>query len=88
LLQDAWWIRVLRPNSVSTGCTDRQFDFAPQSPQPSQTRSLMRIRSAGSMASPRLRLRRSSVAHSWSWIRTVTPRAPASSSWVVASRSR
>ena len=41
MLHEDWWIRVLRPNSVSTGCTDRQLDFAPQSPQPSQTRSLM-----------------------------------------------
>ena len=31
----------MRPNSVSTGCTDRQLDFTPQSPQPSHTRSLM-----------------------------------------------
>ena len=29
---------VLRPKSVSTGYTDRQLDFSPQSPQPSQTR--------------------------------------------------
>src|SRR5580765_4924014 len=41
-LHDDWWISVLRPNSVSTGCTLRQFDFLPQSPQPSQTRSLMK----------------------------------------------
>ena len=34
-------IRVLRPNSVSTGSSDRQPDFAPQSPQPSHTRSLI-----------------------------------------------
>ena len=79
LLQDAWWICVLRPNSVSTGCTERQFDFWPQSPQPSQTRSLIQTRSAGSGALPRLRLRRSSAAHSWSWISTVTPSTAASS---------
>ena len=52
---------------------DRQLDFSPQSPQPSQTRSLIKMRSAGSGALPRLRLRRSSAAHSWSWISTVTP---------------
>ena len=46
-LQEAWWIRVLRPNSVSTGWTDRQVDFSPQSPQPSHTRSLIHTRSAG-----------------------------------------
>src|ERR1700761_1407407 len=33
LLQDGWWIRVLRPYSVATGCTDTQLDFSPQSPQ-------------------------------------------------------
>ena len=27
LLHDAWWMRVLRPNSVSTGSTERQPDF-------------------------------------------------------------
>ena len=46
-LQDAWWICVLRPNSVSTGSTERHLDFAPQSPQPSQTRSLMATRVFG-----------------------------------------
>ncbi len=81
MLHEAWWICVLRPNSVSTGSTERQLDFLPQSPQPSQTRSLIQIRSAGSGALPRLRLRRSSAAHSWSWIRTVTPSTSASSCW-------
>ena len=41
LLHEVWWMRVLRPNSVSTGCTDRQLLISPQSPQPSQTRSLI-----------------------------------------------
>ena len=72
-LQEDWLIRVLRPNSVATGCTDRQLDLAPQSPQPSQTRSLMNTRWAGGCALPRRRLRRFSAAHSWSWISTVTP---------------
>ena len=27
-LQEDWWIRVLRPNSVATGWTDRQLDVA------------------------------------------------------------
>ena len=79
---------VLRPNSVSTGWTDRQFDFTPQSPHPSQMRSLIMIRATGSGARPRLRLRRSSVAHSWSWMRTVTPGTRLSSSWAATSRSR
>ena len=38
----------LRPNSVSSGCTETQFDFTPQSPQPSQTSSLMMTRLSGS----------------------------------------
>ena len=46
-LQDDWSIFVLRPYSVSTGWTDRQLDFLPQSPQPSQTRSLMSTRLVG-----------------------------------------
>ena len=73
MLQEDWSICVLRPNSVSTGCTDRQLDFSPQSPQPSQTRSLMSTRWAGVGALPRLRLRRFSAAQAWSWISTVTP---------------
>ena len=46
-MQDAWWICVLRPNSVATGSTDRQLDFVPQSPQPSQIRSLIMTFAAG-----------------------------------------
>ena len=72
-LQELWWIRVLRPNSVCTGWTDRQEDFSPQSPQPSHTRSLIQTRSAGVSSWPRLRSRRFSVAQRSSWIRTVTP---------------
>src|SRR5262245_7258304 len=63
LLHDDWWICVLRPNSVSTGRTLRQFDLTPQSPQPSQTAWLMNTRVGGSVALPRLRRRRSSAAH-------------------------
>jgi hypothetical protein len=37
LLQEDWLIWRLRPNSVSSGSTDRQFDCFEQSPQPSQT---------------------------------------------------
>ena len=48
LLQFDWSILRLRPNSVSIGCTATQFDFTPQSPQPSQTRSLMMTRLSGS----------------------------------------
>ena len=55
-MQEDWWIRVLRPNSVATGWTDRQLDTRPQSPQPSQTRSLMNARCAGAadLAAPAL----------------------------------
>ena len=47
LLQEDWSIARLRPNSVSTGITDRQLDCTPQSPQPSQTSSLMNTRLGG-----------------------------------------
>src|SRR5207253_3287943 len=48
LLQFDWSIRRLRPNSVSSGCTETQLETAEQSPQPSQTRSLMKTRFGGS----------------------------------------
>ena len=66
LLQLDWSIWRLRPNSVSTGCTATQFDCTEQSPQPSQTRSLMMTRLSGSGNSPRLRRRRFSAAQVWS----------------------
>ena len=56
-------MRVLRPKNVSTGCTDRQLLLAPQSPHPSQIRSLMTTRLAGVGWVPRLRARRASAAH-------------------------
>ena len=46
-LQLVWWMRVLRPYSVITGCTDRQLLLSPQSPHPSQTRSLITMRKVG-----------------------------------------
>ena len=88
MLHDAWWMRVLRPNSVSTGVTDRQFDVCPQSPQPSQTRSLITTRVVGSASVPRLRLRRFWAAHSWSWMSTVTPEVSASSRCASSMRER
>ena len=81
-------MRVFRPNSVGTGCTDRQLDLRPQSPQPSQIRSLMNTRVCGWASLPRLRLRRFSVAHSWSCTSTVTPGVAASTRWASASRVR
>ena len=66
LLQAFWLMRRLRPNSVSTGSTLRQLLCTEQSPQPSQTASLMTTRLAGSAIRPRLRRRRFSVAQVWS----------------------
>ena len=48
LLQLDWSMVRLRPHSVSSGCTETQFDLTPQSPQPSQTSSLMITRLSGS----------------------------------------
>ena len=59
-------MRVLRPNSVSTGCTDRQLLLTPQSPQPSHTASLITTRVVRTGKRPRLRSRRASAAHRWS----------------------
>ncbi len=66
MLQEVWSMRVLRPSSVSTGCTDRQLLLAPQSPQPSQTASSMTTRVVRTSCLPRLRSRRASLAHCWS----------------------
>jgi hypothetical protein len=66
LLQPDWSISRLRPYSVSFGSTDTQNDFSPQSPQPSQTSELMKMRLFGSASLPRLRRRRFSVAQVWS----------------------
>ncbi|MNE58602.1 hypothetical protein D3C80_1536430 [compost metagenome] len=66
LLQEFWSISRLRPNSVSSGSTDRQLDLTLQSPQPSHTAGLMKARLAGSTSLPRLRRRRFSVAQVWS----------------------
>src|SRR5260370_27614964 len=66
LLQLDWSIARFLPNSVSTGTTDRQLEVAEQSPQPSQTRSLMTTRWGGSGKRPRLRRRRFSAAQVWS----------------------
>ena len=66
LLHEDWLMVRFLPSSVSSGSTDRQFDLALQSPQPSQTRSLMTARSAGSGYSFLLRRRRFSEAQVWS----------------------
>src|SRR5262249_19150323 len=66
LLHVLWSIIRLRPNSVSTGGTDTQFDLQRRSPQTSQTSSLMKTRLAGSGYLPRLRRLRFSAAHVWS----------------------
>src|SRR5258708_31921895 len=66
LLHDDWSIARLRPNSVSIGTIETQFDCTPQSPQPSHTVSLMITRLGGSSIVPRLRRRRFSAAQVWS----------------------
>src|SRR5690606_1943701 len=55
LLHDDWSMRRLRPNSVSSGCTETQLDATLQSPQPSHTSSLMNTRLLGSGKVPILR---------------------------------
>jgi len=62
LLQVDWLIVRLRPNSVSSGSTEMQFDCTEQSPQPSHTAGLMIKRREGSSIRPRLRRRRFSAA--------------------------
>ena len=87
-LQLVWWIRVLRPHAVSTGCTDRHPLTSPQSPHPSHTRSLMTTRKPGVGMRPLDRARRCSAAQAWSWRSTVTPGTSASSRCASSKRSR
>lgn len=81
-------MRVLRPKGVSTGSTERQLLTSPQSPQPSQMRWLIATRCFGVGILPRLRARRASAAHAWSWISTVTPGTSASTFCASSSRLR
>ncbi len=60
----------------------------PQSPQPSQTSSLMKTRFAGSGYLPRLRRRRFSAAHVWSYSRIVQPSVSRSERWTASRSSR
>ena len=62
VLQEDWLIARLRPNSVSFGSTEMQLETAEQSPQPSQTSSLMKARRGETGKAPRLRRRRFSAA--------------------------
>jgi hypothetical protein len=73
LLQEDWLMRRLRPNSVSMGSMEMQLLWTLQSPQPSQTASLMTMRLSGSGNSLRLRRRRASAAQVWSYTMPVTP---------------
>ena len=66
LLQLVCSMARLRPKSVSTGTTLRQLLAWPQSPQPSHTCSLMKMRRGGSANSFFLRRRRFSAAQVWS----------------------
>jgi len=61
-LQEDWSICRLVPKAVSTGTMERQLDCTEQSPQPSQTASLMTTRLAMTGILPRFRRRRASVA--------------------------
>jgi hypothetical protein len=65
LLQADWSISRFRPSSVSSGRMATQFDWTPQSPQPSQTSGLMKTRVSGSGKAPFLRRRRFSAAQVW-----------------------
>jgi hypothetical protein len=87
-LHEPWSMRSCDRTVVSTGCTDRQLLFAPQSPQPSHTRSLMTTRKPGVAILSRLRSRRFSAAHRWSWISTVQPGTSANTSCASISRLR
>ena len=62
LLHRLWSIWRFSPSGRIRGLTATQFDLTAQSPQPSQTASLIMIVSGLSAISPRLRLRRNSVA--------------------------
>ncbi|HIM71570.1 MAG TPA: hypothetical protein EYM43_01305 [Alphaproteobacteria bacterium] len=62
-MQLDWSITRFRPNSVSSGCMDTQFAFTEQSPQPSQTKELIKARFGGFGNSPRFLRRRFSAAH-------------------------
>ena len=64
VLQAFWSICRFRPRSVSLGITERQFDSALQSPQPSQTASLMTTRREALASFPFFCWRRFSVAQS------------------------
>src|SRR5262245_8323798 len=66
LLQADWSMARLVPSAVSSGTTATQFDFTPQSPQPSHTAGLMNTRLSGLGKVPRLRRRRFSAAQVWS----------------------
>ncbi len=61
-LQLVGLMRRLRPSSVSTGSIAMQPDWVEQSPQFSQTASLMTTWRVGCAIEPRLRRRRFSVA--------------------------
>ncbi len=70
VLQVLWLMLRLRPNSVSSGSTLKQLLCALQSPQPSQTRSLMTTRLEMAGLTPfnaaRFKRLRFSVAQVWS----------------------
>ena len=86
-LQDEAWTRVFGPSSVSTRWSDMQLVSAPQWPQPSQTSSLITTKRFAVGSCFRFWRRRRSLAHSPSWISTVTPGVAASSRSTASCRS-
>src|SRR5260370_28385630 len=88
LLQLDWSIVRLRPNSVSSGLTETQFDLSEQSPHPSHTASLMTTRLGGSGKVPRLRRRRFSAAQVSSEIRVWKPGTSRISRFTLSSSPR
>jgi hypothetical protein len=65
-LQEDWSTVRLTPSGVCKGSSEVQFDWTPQSPQPSHTRSLITTRAGASGIFPFLRRRRFSAAQTWS----------------------
>ena len=63
LLHELWSIFRFLPSSVSSGRIETQFDFIPQSPQPSQTSEFIKILLSGSGNKPFFLRRLFSAAH-------------------------
>ena len=73
LLHVDWLTLRFLPNLVSKGSIEIQFEVLEQSPQPSHTKSLIKLLLSGSSINPLLRRLLFSVAHVWSYIIIDTP---------------